>query len=627
MTARRLLFTGFAAAVSVSTASPFAAQSPGQVTTSWTPAPVQELSLRITDSIAAPGFWVIPTSVAGRVYYHANGKIWLYDRATRKSTLVADGCCNSDLSPKNDRLVFLRDDKPVGLTIIYSMPVDPKTGLAAGPARRLALSHGDQPRFSPDGKWIAFCAYDSASASSNSHIAIVAADGGTERAVTQSMSGIGFMHWSPDGRTIYFSGSEQSNRQFSLPTIYRVSAGGGKLEPLGRTGGRFQLSPSGNTFLVMAASEELFALLGPDFKTLARVRVPRPFTPDAWISDSVVLVRGGVSQTAVHSLSLDDGSDRELVPGRTDVGRLFWAPDGKRFATLGFATSGRDIGNGVVYIVNADGSGRRQLGADAPLRGNDVTWSPDGRFILVGGPDGTPLNVIDVASGSVRRIGYSLSVGRVQWRKDSQGILFTRRMGPDKVVQALFEVTLDGKERLVGELPFDATHLEIVNDSIALISDDTGVVRISLPSGPRKRVATFHSFAREYQWDRTGTRLAIGLDRNPAGAADDEVDVFDGSGKRVAQLRLPCRIPNLRPRDVFFHPDGKRLIVACAMNGRTRVYSAPISGGEPRKIADVSAEGRAWLAFSPDGKQLLYTVPGKELMLLGEVTLPPRDRK
>ena len=628
MTARRLVLAGFAVGVCVTTAQTLSAQAPKQVTPPWAPAPVEELPLRITDSIAAPGFWVIPTSVPGRVYYHANNEIWLYDRVTRKSTVVADGCCNTDLSPKNDRLVFLRGDKPVGLTIIYTMPVDPKTGLPAGPARRLALSHGDQPRFSPDGKWIAFCAYDSASANSDSHIAIVSADGGTERAITQSMSGIGFMHWSPDGRTIYFSGSERPSRQFKLPTIYRVSAGGGKLEPLGQTGGRFQLSPNGNEFLVMAASEELFALLGSDFKTLARVRVPRPFTPDAWISDNVVLVAGGVIPTTVHSLSIDDGSDRELVPARYDVERLFWAPDGKRFATLGFATSGRDIGNGVVYVVNADGSGRRQLGAAAPIRGNDITWSPDGRFIVVGGPDGTPLNVIDVASGSVRRIGYSLSVGRVQWRKDSQAILFTRRLTPDKVLQSLFEVTLDGKERTIGELPFDATHLEIVNDSIALISDDSGVVRISLPSGSRKRVATFHAFAREYQWDRAGTRLAIGLDRSQTDAADDEVEVFDASGKREAQLQLPCRIPYLRPRDVFFHPDGTRLIAACTANGRTRVYSVPISGGDPRKIADLSAaDARAWVALSPDGKQLLYTVHGPELMLLGEVTLPPRPRK
>jgi TolB protein len=52
-----------------------------------------------------------------------------------------------------------------------------------------------------------------------------------------------------------------------------------------------------------------------------------------------------------------------------------WSPDGRRIA---FASE-RD-GNAEIYVVNADGTGQRNLTRDPGYEG-DPAWSPDGRKI------------------------------------------------------------------------------------------------------------------------------------------------------------------------------------------------------------------------------------------------------
>ena len=148
---------------------------------------------------------VMPSANPNRLYYNVGDKLYVFDVNTKKSALVAEGeIWNLDISPTNDRLVFARDMEDGKVSNVWTMPLDPKTGLATAPARRLALTPGDQPRVSPDGKWVAFAAYDSSDWSATQHLAIIGADGGAERVVARLTGGIWRIQWTPDGRTIYF---------------------------------------------------------------------------------------------------------------------------------------------------------------------------------------------------------------------------------------------------------------------------------------------------------------------------------------------------------------------------------------------------------------------------------------
>ncbi len=97
-----------------------------------------------------------------------------------------------------------------------------------GPARRLTSHPGDElyPKFSPDGKWIAFTGeYDG-----NADVYVVPASGGEPRRLTYHPGGDMVLGWSPDGRILF-----RSSRASDLPDyarLFLVPPGGGVPEML-----------------------------------------------------------------------------------------------------------------------------------------------------------------------------------------------------------------------------------------------------------------------------------------------------------------------------------------------------------------------------------------------------------
>ncbi len=101
--------------------------------------------------------------------------------------------------------------------------------LAGGPAGRLTVSPGTEasPRFSPDGKWIAF----SADYGGNLDVFVVPASGGQPRRLTWHPSPDVVEGWTPDGKRILFSSGRYSHsRRYSR--LFTVPLRGGLPEPL-----------------------------------------------------------------------------------------------------------------------------------------------------------------------------------------------------------------------------------------------------------------------------------------------------------------------------------------------------------------------------------------------------------
>src|ERR1700755_2981332 len=76
------------------------------------------------------------------------------------------------------------------------------------------------PRFSPDGKWIAF----SSDRNGNLDVYIIPSTGGTVKQLTFHSSDDSVLNWTPDGRSILFSANRGEN---FLPLLYTVSVEGG----------------------------------------------------------------------------------------------------------------------------------------------------------------------------------------------------------------------------------------------------------------------------------------------------------------------------------------------------------------------------------------------------------------
>jgi len=83
----------------------------------------------------------------------------------------------------------------------------------------------------------------------------------------------------------------------------------------------------------------------------------------------------GRENKGIFSMSADGTDVTQVTSGHFDR-QPTWSPDGQRIA---FVRENLDGGSDI-FIVNADGSGAKQL-TTGSIRPADPTWSPDGRTI------------------------------------------------------------------------------------------------------------------------------------------------------------------------------------------------------------------------------------------------------
>ena len=112
-------------------------------------------------------------------------------------------------------------------------------------AQQITHSPGEEswPRFSPDGKEIAF----SASYNGNQDLYVMPAGGGVPTRVTYNSFGDRMVEWHPDGKRLLFASKRESGRQ-SYSQFYLVDRAGGNPEKLSIPYGELaSFSPDGNS--------------------------------------------------------------------------------------------------------------------------------------------------------------------------------------------------------------------------------------------------------------------------------------------------------------------------------------------------------------------------------------------
>ncbi len=145
----------------------------------------------------------------------------------------------ADLSPDGRLVVFTHAEGQAERLYV--------AGVAGDGSRRLTPSPGAVPKWSPDGRRIAF----SGSRSVSSGIFTIAADGTDERQLAQEG---GWPVWWPDGKTIgYLAVDDKGNQQLRV-----IPSGGGTPRPLGAirllgTNHPFAVAPDGRTIVITNA--------------------------------------------------------------------------------------------------------------------------------------------------------------------------------------------------------------------------------------------------------------------------------------------------------------------------------------------------------------------------------------
>ncbi|MBX3118213.1 MAG: PD40 domain-containing protein [Fimbriimonadaceae bacterium] len=117
--------------------------------------------------------------------------------------------------------------------------------LSSGEAHRITIHEGNEifPKFSPDGKWIAFTGqYDG-----NTEVYVMPIDGGAPRRVTYDPTGATMVSWTPDGKSIVYRSSHLM--PIRGQRLFKVPVSGGFPTPLPMEyAAQASFAPDGNRF-------------------------------------------------------------------------------------------------------------------------------------------------------------------------------------------------------------------------------------------------------------------------------------------------------------------------------------------------------------------------------------------
>jgi Tol biopolymer transport system component len=250
--------------------------------------------------------------------------------------------------------------------------------------KRLVVTEGTQPNWSPHGHRIALCGRLRPGGRRDIHT--IPADGGEPVEVTKDPAMDWNPVWSPDGKYLYFA----SDRGGSM-NLWRV--------PIEENSGKVLGPPEAVTTPSPYSGHLSFSR---DGKRIAYAQIisranlqqvgfdPRRETvtgQPVWITqssrwantpdlspdgESLAFDSQGSQQDDLFVIRRDGTSLRQLTDDIHRDRKPYWSPDGKRLVFF----SNRS-GKWEIWVINSDGSGLQQL-TDTPKEVTNAVWSPDG---------------------------------------------------------------------------------------------------------------------------------------------------------------------------------------------------------------------------------------------------------
>jgi len=469
-------------------------------------------------------------------------------------------------SPDSNYINFVRAEfeKNVGWTL-NQMPV------LGGAQKKLLTGIEGGVSYSPDGKQFAFIRDEHPSAEESS-LVIANADGTGERILASRKSPEKFPArerapaWSPDGKTI--ACIVETATGIGRMDVVEVNIGDGTSKSVVTKEWYeiFQIAwlPDKSGLLVLGVEKATVNYIGQiwsfsypegearritsDFNNYASMSLPSDSNAFVTVQSNRIsniwVAANGDDSRAVQIKS--GGSNHEGIEG------IAWTPDG-RVVYDSLASGAVDI-----WIMNADGTGQKQLTVDAGVN-LYAKATPDGRYIVFASIRNDKANIWRMnLDGSNPK---QLTNGNNDWNPtvtpDSRWVIYNfSSLGKS----SLWKVSIDG------------------GDAVQLIDKYTNSAEIS-PDG--KWIVC------SYRKDDNSTwRYAI-----ISYEGGEPAKVFDLLGNK-GRFR--------------WSPDGRTLnYLRDTQGGVTNVWSFPLDDKPPKQLTDFKTEQIYNFAWSPDGKQLV----------------------
>jgi imidazolonepropionase-like amidohydrolase/Tol biopolymer transport system component len=314
----------------------------------------------------------------------------------------------------------------------------------------------------------------------------------------------------------------------------------------------------------------------------------------------------------IYTMPIGGGTPTRIAEGLAYEQQPRFSPDDKRIAF----TSDRGGGDNI-WVMNVDGSDKRQVTKEDFRLLNQPSWSPDGRFIVakkhfttsrslgtgevwlyhVSGGGGVPL---------VKRSSEQLQkeLGEPIYSPDGKSIFYTRDVTPGPI----FEYAQDSN----GEL-FDIERYDLETGEVSTAASGIGGSVRPTPSPDGKLIAFVrrerarsklyvrdltsgeeHKVYDALDQDVQETWAVTGVYPNMAWTPDSKTVVFWAGGK-IRRANVADGASSVIP----FHVDDTRVVID-ATHPQIEVSPDRFTTKMPR-----------WAAVSPDGRQVVFETLGK----------------
>lgn len=458
---------------------------------------------------------------------------------------------------------------------IYTMPI------AGGTPTRIAqgLSYEHQPRFSPDGKRIAFVS----DRAGGDNIWLMNADGSDKRQLTkEDFRLLNQPSWSPDGRFIVAKKHFTTGRSLGTGEVWLYSVAGG---------GGVQLVKKPDDVFQKELGEPIYAA---DGKSLFFTRNVTPGPIFEYAQNSYT------DLFDILRYDMDTGETSTAVSGAGGSVRPTPSPDGKSIAFVR-----REAGRSKLYVKDLTTGEERKI-YDALDQDVQETWAVTGVYPnMAWTPDNR--SVVFWAGGHIMRVGAD--------GLDARAIPFAIN-DTRIVVDATHPVVAVSPDTFKTKMPRWAS---VSPDGRTFVFETLGKLWIKpMAGGPERRLVGNDGEAFELwpSWSRDGRQIVF-ISWTDAGLGQVRtVPATGGSAKNVTSLAGHYAKPRFAPdgRTIVFEHTSGGLLTAARGSDNPGIYKVAASGGAATLITNkgnepqfAAASDRVYFLANEKGKRQLVS--------------------